>query len=43
MVRFFTPEGQKVPTPEEAAQQAQEKAERLAAKLRELNIDPETI
>ncbi|MEQ9356393.1 MAG: Uma2 family endonuclease [Coleofasciculus chthonoplastes F3-SA18-01] len=35
-LRFFTPEGKLVPTPEEVA-------ERYAAKLRELNIDPETI
>lgn len=35
-LRFFTPEGQLVPTPEEVA-------EKLAAKLRELNIDPDTI
>jgi Uma2 family endonuclease len=35
-LRFFTSKGQLVPTPEEVA-------ERLAAKLRELNIDPETI
>jgi len=35
-LRFFTSTGQLVPTPEEVA-------ERLAAKLRELNIDPETI
>lgn len=49
-LRFFTPEEQLVPTPEEFAQQqiqiaqiATERAERLAAKLRELNIDPDTI
>jgi Uma2 family endonuclease len=35
-LRFFTPEGKLVPTPEETA-------ERLAAKLRELNIDPDTL
>ena len=35
-LRFFTSEGQLVPTPEETA-------ERLAAKLRELNIDPDKI
>ncbi|MEQ8998835.1 MAG: Uma2 family endonuclease [Coleofasciculus sp. B1-GNL1-01] len=35
-LRFFTPEGKLVPTPEEVA-------ERYAAKLRELNIDPETL
>ncbi|MCP2729706.1 Uma2 family endonuclease, partial [Symplocastrum sp. BBK-W-15] len=49
-MRFFTPEGQVVPTPEEVAESehqekelAQTKLERLAAKLRELNIDPDTI
>ncbi|WP_414566646.1 MULTISPECIES: Uma2 family endonuclease [unclassified Anabaena] len=36
LVRFFTEVGKLVPTPEETA-------ERLAAKLRELNIDPDTI
>jgi Uma2 family endonuclease len=50
LVRFFTETGQLVPTPEETAEQAEQKAEqaeqkaeRLAAKLRELNIDPDTI
>ncbi|GJD22660.1 hypothetical protein RIVM261_076160 [Rivularia sp. IAM M-261] len=64
LVRFFKPDGQLVPTPEESAlqeaqraeqeaqraeQEAQraeqeaQRAERLAAKLRELNIDPDTI
>ena len=57
LLRFFTPEGELVPTPEEEADSqrqqkeserqqkelAQQKAERLAAKLRELNIDPDTI
>jgi hypothetical protein len=55
-LRFFTPEGGLVSTPEEVESQrqqkeferqqkeiAQERAERLAAKLRELNIDPNTI
>jgi hypothetical protein len=36
LLGFFTPLGQLVPTPEETV-------ERLAAKLRELNIDPDTI
>ncbi len=35
-VRFFTPEGKLVSTPEE-------RADKLAAKLRELNIDPDMI
>jgi Uma2 family endonuclease len=50
LVRFFTANGELVPTPEESAIQAEQKAEqearkaeRLAAKLRELNIDPEQI
>ncbi|KAF3885125.1 MULTISPECIES: Uma2 family endonuclease [Nostocales] len=50
LLRFFTPDEQLVPTPEETAQQTEKKleqeaakAERLAAKLRELNIDPDTI
>ncbi len=49
-LRFFTPEGQLVPTPEEVAESERQqkelalnRAERLAAKLRELNIDPDTI
>jgi Uma2 family endonuclease len=42
-LRFFTPEGNLVPTPEEAAEKETQRAERLAAKLRELNIDPDTI
>ncbi|QYX33237.1 Uma2 family endonuclease [Sphaerospermopsis torques-reginae] len=64
LLRYFTPEGELVPTPEETAEeetkkavksekranqeakraaQADARAERLAAKLRELNIDPENI
>ncbi|MFE1746915.1 Uma2 family endonuclease [Coleofasciculus sp. H7-2] len=49
-LRFFTAEGQLVELPEEAAQVqrqqkelAQARAERLAAKLRELGIDPDTL
>ncbi len=56
-MRFFTAEGELVPTPQEVAeretqragQEAQragqeaQRADRLAAKLRELNIDPDTI
>jgi Uma2 family endonuclease len=63
-LRFFTPEGNLVPTPEESAiweqqqaeqaraqaqqaraqaQQARAQANRLATKLRELGIDPETL
>ncbi len=47
-LRYFTPDGQLVPTPEEAAlqaqqqaQQAQQRAERLAAQLRALGIEPQ--
>ncbi|GCL41090.1 Uma2 family endonuclease [Dolichospermum planctonicum] len=64
LLRYFTPAGELVPTPEETAQEETKKtaiqlqraeieaqraewearrAEGLAAKLRELNIDPETI
>lgn len=49
-LRFFTPDGELVPTPHEAAKTAQEKVEqaqqqahRLAEKLRELGVDPSTI
>jgi len=45
-LRFFTPEGQLIPAPEEVARQAKvekQRGDRLAAKLRELNIDPDTI
>ncbi|NDJ20777.1 Uma2 family endonuclease [Nostoc sp. B(2019)] len=56
-LRFFTPEGELVLTPEEVAQQETQRAEqekqraeqekqrsdRLAAKLQELGIDPDTV
>ncbi len=42
-LRFFTPEERLVPTPEEAAEQECQRSERLAAKLRELGIDPGNI
>ncbi|NEQ25412.1 MAG: Uma2 family endonuclease, partial [Microcoleus sp. SIO2G3] len=49
-LRFFTAKGELVPTPEEVALQetqkavqATQRADRLAAKLRELNIDPDSI
>ncbi len=45
-LRFFTPEGQLIPTQEEVARQAElekQRSDRLAAKLRELNIDPDSI
>ncbi|HCV31699.1 MAG TPA: hypothetical protein DGO89_16880 [Microcoleaceae bacterium UBA9251] len=40
-LRYFTLDGQLVPTPEEAALQAQQRAERLADQLRALGIEPE--
>jgi Uma2 family endonuclease len=43
LLRYFTSEGNLVPTPEESAEHEAKKAKRLAAKLRELNIDPDTI
>lgn len=49
-LRFFTSDGEVISTPQEVAQQEKQRAEyekqrsdRLAAKLRELNIDPDTI
>lgn len=49
-LRWLTPEGVLVPTPQEAAHRAQQqaetaqqRAEQLAAKLRELGIDPDTV
>lgn len=39
-LRFFTREGQLVPTPAEVAEVAQQRAETLAAQLRELGIEP---
>lgn len=42
-LRFFTPDGELVPTPEEAALAAQQRSEKLAAKLRELGVDPNDI
>lgn len=42
-LRFFTPGGELLPTPAEAAIAAQARADRMAAKLRELNIDPDAL
>lgn len=46
-LRFYTPQGDLVLLPEEAAQQRAEqekqRADRLAAKLRELGVDPSTL
>ncbi|MEM6404046.1 MAG: Uma2 family endonuclease [Cyanobacteria bacterium P01_D01_bin.116] len=40
-LRFFTSEGELVSTPEEVAEKQKQRADILAAKLRELNIDPD--
>lgn len=42
-LRFFDPEGEMVPTPEESARQEASRADRLAAKLRELGVDPDDL
>ncbi|WP_017326721.1 Uma2 family endonuclease [Synechococcus sp. PCC 7336] len=42
-LRFFTPDGQLVPTPEEDAKLARQRSDRLAEKLRELGVDPDTV
>jgi Uma2 family endonuclease len=49
-LRYFTVEGHLIPTPEEfaeqetqRAEQERQRAERLAVKLRELGVDPDTI
>ncbi|MBD2090028.1 Uma2 family endonuclease [Microcoleus sp. FACHB-1515] len=42
-LRFFTSAGELLPTPAEAAIAAQAKVDRLADKLRELNIDPDAL
>jgi Uma2 family endonuclease len=42
-LRFFTPEGKLVLTPEETAEKQQQRAERLAEKLQELGINPDDI
>jgi hypothetical protein len=42
-LRFFTRNGQVVSTAEELALQETQRAERLAAKLRELKIDPDAL
>ena len=42
-LRFFTNGGQLVPTPQEVALQEKQRGDRLAEKLRELNIDPDTL
>lgn len=42
-LRFFTPTGNLVLSPEEAALKEKKRANRLEAKLKELGVDPETL
>lgn len=42
-LRYFTPEGSLVPTPEEVAEQAQQRVKRLAERLRSLGVDPDML
>jgi Uma2 family endonuclease len=42
-LRFFTADGEMVPSPKEVAAREKQRSDRLAAKLRELNIDPDSI
>jgi hypothetical protein len=42
-LRYFTPEGDLVPTPTEAANQEKQRNQQLAQKLRELGINPDEI
>ncbi len=42
-LRFFTPEGALVPTPEEVVVAERQRSDRMAAKLQELGIDPEQL
>ncbi|MBF2085793.1 Uma2 family endonuclease [Thermoleptolyngbya sp. C42_A2020_037] len=40
-LRYFQPDGQRVPTPEEAAWQAQHRVDQLAAQIQAMGIEPE--
>lgn len=42
-IYWYDESGKRLPTPEEKIQQAESRAEKLAAKLKELGIDPSTI
>jgi len=42
-LRYFTSEGSLVPTPEEVAEQEQQRAKRLAEQLRSLGVDPDIL
>ncbi|MEO1395034.1 MAG: Uma2 family endonuclease [Cyanobacteria bacterium J06634_5] len=42
-LRFFTADGERVLTPEETAEQAQQQGQKLADKLRELGVNPDEL
>jgi Uma2 family endonuclease len=42
-LRAYRPDGSLLPTPEEIAERERDRANRFAAKLREMNIDPESV
>ncbi|MEM6518323.1 MAG: Uma2 family endonuclease, partial [Cyanobacteria bacterium P01_C01_bin.70] len=42
-LRFFTADGELIPTPEEAAADERQRNEKLTAKLRELGVDPDAV
>jgi Uma2 family endonuclease len=42
-LRFFSPEGELIPTPSEAAEAEHNRGEKLAAKLRELGVEPDQL
>lgn len=42
-LRIFTPDGALVPTPEEAAEAERQRSAKLAAKLRELGVNPDEV
>jgi len=42
-LRFFSPSGELIPTPAEAAEAERSRNHRLAAKLRELGVDPDDL
>ena len=42
-LRFFSPEGELIPTPAETAEAEHNRGEKLAAKLRELGVEPDQL
>ncbi|MDJ1177980.1 hypothetical protein PJF56_03785, partial [Roseofilum sp. BLCC_M91] len=42
-LRFYDPDGNWIPTPSERAQQAESELQQLRDKLRQLNIDPDSL